>query len=382
MACLFLMIFVGCRAETAVPTPTPIATQTAPPPTPQPPATSNQPLPFMRGVDVSFLPMIERCNGRFRQNQEAVDALAFMAAQGVNFVRLRLWVNPADGANGLEDVLALARRAHDLNLGLLLDFHFSDTWADPEHQTKPAAWADLPFADLQTAVTNHTRTTLAALHAQGTPPDVIQLGNEITYGFLWPDGRIGPGYEENWPQFAALLSAAQAGAAASFPGADQIPILLHLHTGGDLGQSRWFFDHLTAQNVPFDQIGLSFYPWWHGSLLDLQTNMNGLASRYGKPIVVVETAYPWTLDWADLVHNPVGEADQLLVGYPATRRGQAGFLLDVRTAVSQLPQNLGAGFFYWAPEAITTPACGSSWENLALFDFAGEALPAWQAFAP
>lgn len=336
----------------------------------------------MRGVDVSSLPMIERCNGRFTNNGIEQDPLAFMAAQGVNFVRLRLWVDPADGASGLAELLTLAQRLKALELGLLLDFHFSDSWADPEHQTKPAAWAALSFAELQTAVTQHTRTAIAALHAQGTPPDVVQLGNEITGGFLWPDGRLGPGYEENWPQFAALLTAAHAGVAASFPGADQIPILLHSHTGGDLGQSRWFFDNLTVHNVPFDQIGLSFYPWWHGSLLDLQTNMNGLASRYGKPIVVVETAYPWTLDWADTLHNPVGEADQLLVGYPAIRRGQAGFVGDVRTAVTQIPQNLGAGFFYWAPEAITTPDCGSSWENLALFDFSGEALPAWQAFAP
>ncbi|MCA9918054.1 MAG: glycosyl hydrolase 53 family protein [Anaerolineales bacterium] len=383
-----MLIFVGCQAETAVPTPTSTLTPTAtvlstatPQPTVTPPPTAT-PLSFMRGVDVSFLPMIEQCNGRFTQNHEAVDALAFMAAQGVNFVRLRLWVNPADGANGLEDVLALAQRAHDLDLGLLLDFHFSDTWADPEHQTKPTAWADLPFADLQTAVTNHTRTTLVALHDQGTAPDVIQLGNEITNGFLWPDGRIGPGYEDNWQQFADLLKAAHVGVAQSFPGADRIPIMIHSHTGGDWETSSWFFDNLLAQNVPFDQIGLSFYPWWHGSLLDLQTNLDGLAARFGKPIVVVETAYPWTLDWADDVHNPVGEAGQLLPGYPASEQGQLTFLWDVRTAVTQLPHNLGAGFFYWAPDAITAPDCGSVWENVALFDFAGEALPGWQAFAP
>lgn len=336
----------------------------------------------MRGVDLSFLPMIEQCNGRFTHEAVAQDALAFMAAQGVNFVRLRLWVDPADGASGLAEVLGMAQRAKALDLGLLLDFHFSDTWADPANQTKPAAWAELTFAELETAVTDHTRTAIAALHAQGTPPDVIQLGNEIANGFLWPDGRLGTGIEDNWPQFAALLNAARTGVAQSFASADQIPIMIHIETGGDLGRSRWFFDNLTAQNVPFDQIGLSFYPWWHGSLLDLQTNMNGLVSRYGKPIVVVETAYPWTLDWADELHNPVGEVGQLLSGYPATRRGQAAFVEDVRTAVTQLPQNLGAGFFYWAPDTITTPACGSAWENLALFEFTGEALPAWQAFAP
>ncbi len=336
----------------------------------------------MRGVDVSILPMMEQCNGRFTQNGSEVESLAFMTAQGVNFVRLRVWVNPADGASGLDEVLGVAQRAKAHDLGLMIDFHYSDTWADPGNQTKPAAWADLTFAELQTAVTNHTRTVISALHAQGTPPDVIQLGNEITNGFLWPDGRLGAGYEDNWPQFAALLNVAQAGVAQSFPGADQIPIMIHIDSGGDLGRSRWFFDNLTAQSVPFDQIGLSFYSWWHGNFLDLQQNMAGLASRYGKPIVVVETAYPWTLAWADDVHNPVGEEGQLLTGYPATKRGQAAFVADVRTAVTQVPQNLGAGFFYWAPDYITTPDCGSLWENLALFDFAGEALPAWQAFAP
>jgi arabinogalactan endo-1,4-beta-galactosidase len=336
----------------------------------------------MRGVDASFLPMIERCNGRFTSDGIEKEAMAFMAAQGVNFVRLRVWVDPTDGASGLDEVLDLARRAKLLNLGLLIDFHYSDTWADPANQTKPVAWTDLTFADLQTSVTQHTRTVISTLFAQGTPPDVVQLGNEIANGFLWPDGRLGQGYEDNWAQFAALLHAGRAGVAASYAGAEHIPIMIHIDTGGDLGRSRWFFDNLLQQNVPFDQIGLSFYPWWHGTLLDLQTNMAGLVSRYGKPIVVVETAYPWTLAWADEDHNPVGLETQLHPGYPANVRGQAVFLLDVRTAVQQLPHNLGAGFFYWAPDYITTPNCGSVWENLALFDFEGEALPAWQAFAP
>lgn len=336
----------------------------------------------MRGADVSILPMIERCDGRFLHNGIEQDGLALMAAQGVNFVRLRVWVNPADGASGLDEVLAMAQRAKALDLGLLIDFHYSDTWADPGNQLKPRDWRDLSFAELQTAVTDHTRTVITALYAQDTPPDVVQLGNEISNGFLWPDGRLGQGYEDNWPQFAALLNAARAGVIASHPTAAQIPIMIHIDPGGDLGRSRWFFDNLVEQDVPFDQIGLSYYPWWHGSLQDLQMNMNGLAERYSKPIVVVETAYPWTLDWHDDVQNVVGLETQMHPGYPATLRGQAAFLEDLRTAVTQLPNNLGVGFFYWAPDYIATPNCGSVWENLALFNFESEALLAWNAFAP
>ena len=379
-------MLVACQIESANPAATlpsghPSPTQTVSTIATSHPAPASA-LPFMRGVDVSILPMIEQCNGRFLQQGIAQDGLELMADQGVNFVRLRVWVNPSNGASGLAEMLSMARRTKALNLGLLIDFHYSDTWADPGNQLKPRAWRDDSFAELETAVTDHTRTVITALYDQGTPPDMVQLGNEIANGFLWPDGRLGKGYEDNWPQFAALLKAGRAGVAASFPGASQIPIMIHIESGGSLGVSRWFFDNLTSQNVPFDLIGLSYYPWWHGSLLDLQTNISGLAKTYGKPIVVVETAYPWTLAWQDETHNVVGLESQLHPGYPATVRGQAAFLIDLKTAVQQLPDGLGAGFFYWAPDYISTLDCGSVWENLALFNFESAALPAWQAFAP
>lgn len=383
---LLILLLLGCQPETAEPFTPPSPTKTLPTTTPQSIATNHYPhapdLPFMRGVDVSILPMIERCNGRFYHNNIAQDGLEFMAAQGVNFIRLRVWVHPANGASGLDEVLSMAQRAKSLNLGVLIDFHYSDSWADPSQQTKPAAWADLSGTSLETAVTDHTRTVITALYQQGTPPDIVQLGNEITNGILWPDGRLSEGNEENWSQFAALLRAGSTGVASSFPNADQIPIMLHIDSGGNQAVSHWFFDHIEEENVLYDMIGLSFYPWWHGSLEDLQNNMTMLVERYDKPIVVVETAYPWTLSWQDDTHNLVGLDSQLHIGYPASVDGQAAFLGDLKTAVQQLPNNLGAGFFYWAPDYISTSACGSVWENLALFDFNGESLPAWHIFAP
>ena len=184
----------------------------------------------------------------------------------------------------------------------------------------------------------------------------------------------------NWPQLATLLKAGIAGARDSLSGGEQIAIVLHIDTGGNNVTSRWFFDHVVAQQVPFDLIGLSYYPWWQGTLGDLQANVNDLAVRYGKPIVLAETAYPWTLAWADNTPNLVGSTDQLLAGYPASVAGQRAFLMAVQNVVRQIPNGLGRGFFYWAPEAISTPGFGSVWENVALFDFQGRALDSLAAF--
>lgn len=373
----------------------------ASPGVPRPPAATRR---FLHGADVSFLPQVEAGGGVFRAGNEPADLLAILRARGIDTVRLRLWHAPAGGGapaadsaaiaspaapaaapSSLASTLALAARARAAGCDVLLDLHFSDTWADPGHQAKPAAWAALPFAALADSVRAYVRDVLAAFAARGAPPVIVQLGNEITAGLLWDDGRAGGAFDTQaqWDNLAVLLKAAAAGVrdAAGPSGARRPEIMLHFDRGGDNAGARRCLDNLVARGVAFDLIGLSFYPWWHGTLADLEANLADLAPRYGKDLVVVETAYPWTLAWFDETHNQVGLPSQLLPGYPATPAGQRAFLADLLAIVRSAPQGRGRGVFWWAPEWIASPRFGSAWENAALFDQGGRALPALDAFA-
>jgi len=336
---------------------------------------------FVKGSDVSSLPQVEDGGGIFTESGEPGDALEILAAHGVDFVRLRIWHTPADGYCGFEKTMDMAARASALGLRLLLDFHYSDTWADPGKQYKPAAWAGLTTAELADSVYRYTRDVVTALISQNTRPDWVQIGNEITCGMLWDNGLVCNTWDNpaQWIQLRALVKAGIDGVHDAAAG-DSIATMIHFADGGDNGGCIWFFDNLLAEGVEFDLIGLSFYPWWHGTLDDLSYNINDLAARYGKRIVVVETAYPFTLGWNDDTHNLVGLESQLLDGYPATAEGQRDFISDLIDTVRNVPGGLGIGIFYWEPAWIAGPPPGSGWENLALFDFAGEVLPSISAF--
>ncbi len=329
---------------------------------------------FVLGVDASFLQRIEDSGGVYFSDGLPADALAIFQSHGVNYVRLRLWHTPGSGYNNLNQTMLMAQRVKSRGMGLVLDLHYSDTWADPSHQVKPAAWASLSFNELITAVHDYTQNVVTALKNKGALPDIIQIGNETTYGCLWDDGRVGGSFEGNWSQFAALLNAAIAGVNDSLDAGQSVRIMPHIDRGGDNATCRWFFDNILARGVTFDIIGLSFYPWWHGTLTELQQNLDDLAVRYEKEIIVVETAYPWTLDWFDGTNNIVGLSSQLHVGFPATVEGQRDFLCTLTNIVRDAPQDKGIGLMYWAPDWISTAGMGSAWENLALFDFGGHAL--------
>jgi len=335
------------------------------------------------GADVSFLPQVEAGGGVFQQDDVPTDLFTILKAHGIDTIRLRLWHSPDDGHSGLAETVALAERAVAAGFDLLLDFHYSDTWADPGHQSKPAAWAGLPFSVLADSVRAYTRDVLAIFATHDATPTLVQLGNEITPGLLWDDGRVDGAFDipAQWAQLADLLQAAVAGVDDALPGGQRPEIMIHIDRGGNNAGARWFLDSLLAQSVEFDLIGLSYYPWWHGTLTDLEINLDDLATRYGKDLMVVETAYPWTLEWFDDTHNPVGLPEHLLPGYPATPAGQAAFLTAVLEIVNEVPESRGRGVFWWAPEWITSPGFGSSWENVALFDNTGEVLPALQVFA-
>jgi len=257
-----------------------------------PPTT--KPIERMIGADISFLPQIESGAGRFFgsgkffEDGQVVDAIELLKRHGFNAIRLRIFVNPENeggyspelGFCGLDSTLSMARRIKDAGMGFLLDFHYSDYWADPQQQNKPLAWADLDYETLKDSVQSYTSAVLRAMEGQGTLPDMGQIGNEVNHGLLWPDGHIA-----NLDQLAGLLQAGADGAEAVNP---DMPIMMHIALGGQNDEARFWLDNMIARGVKFDIIGLSFYPRWHGTLEDLYGNLHDLIERYNKPINVVE----------------------------------------------------------------------------------------------
>jgi len=307
-----------------------------------------------------------------------------LADHGANFVRLRLWVDPPGGYSNLSSVLEMARRARAAGMRILLDFHYSDFWADPQTQNTPAAWQGQDLATLANTVRTYTRDVLAALVAQGTPAEMVQIGNEIRNGMLWPTGWADAWSGAGWDKLGTLLRAGVAGAAQA-PGRTP-KIVIHFDQGGDNAFSRVFYDRVVEQAVPFDAIGLSYYPFWHGSITQLRTNLDDLAVRYGKAVMIVETQYGWTLDNGDELGNFLWEASQVVPGYPVSPGGQLAFVSDLVSALAAVPGGRGAGIFYWQPEWIPgvgwTPGAGTPNDNLTMFDFSGQALPAVQLADP
>jgi arabinogalactan endo-1,4-beta-galactosidase len=209
---------------------------------------------------------------------------------------------------------------------------------------------------------------------------MVQIGNEITQGMLWPEGKNEPGFAN----LAALLEQGYRAVKESSP---TTQVMLHLDNGGKNELYRWWFDHIIEQEVPFDLIGASYYPYWHGTLADLQVNLDDIARRYSKDILVVETAYPFTVEDKDACENVIYSNES--PGYPFTPLGQAKILADIMTVVRAVPDGHGLGIMWW--EATWTavpgngwdpavPSCGNNWENQALFDYHNRPLPAMGLF--
>jgi arabinogalactan endo-1,4-beta-galactosidase len=334
------------------------------------------------GADLSTLPALEYYGASYSRGGFERSALAILRSAGIDVVRMRLWHTPADPWQGVDSVVAFAERAHDLGFKLLLDIHYSDTWADPEHQELPAVWQSLDFPQLRDSVYHYTNHVILRCRDAGALPAAVQIGNEIGGGMLWDWGRVGGAFDtpQQWLQLTNLLNAGIAGVRDSLPQSDWPAIIIHHQSGGDTGACQWFFDHLIAHEVPFDVIGISYYPWWHGGLDALSANLTALGSRYGRSVQIVETAYPWTTGWCDNQQNVVGAGTPLLPGFPATVSGQARFLDSLRQRVVAVPNLMNPLICLWEPAWIPTPAYGSPWENLALFDCNGNALEALDVF--
>jgi arabinogalactan endo-1,4-beta-galactosidase len=321
---------------------------------------------FIRAADISFLPEIESTNTVFYHNNAVENPLITLKNAGCNTIRLRIWKNPATNHSGLTEVKALAQRVKQAGMKVWLTVHYSDTWADPGNQTKPNEWNSLLFSELKNNVTQYTSTILSEIQ-----PDIIQIGNEINDGFLFPEGKL----STNENQCKELLQAAATVIRSQAPNAK-----IMLHYAGITG-SDWFFSKVST--IDYDYIGISYYPIWHGkNLTTLQNTLTSLSTTYNKKILIAETAYPFTLNWNDWTNNIIGLQNQLIPEYPASPLGQKNFLLAIKNIVKQIPN--GIGFCYWGTEWIayrgSEATNGSTWENQALWNFNNQSLPALEAF--
>ena len=331
--------------------------------------------PFISGVDISMLKQVEENGGLFYENGNQIDPIQLFKDKGINTARIKIWHTPSLNYNNLESVLEIANRANSVGLDLLLDFHYSDTWADPSNQTKPSAWVDLTFAILCDSVEQYSRHVITKLKNQNTLPKYVQIGNETDCGLLWPDGYVcdESNNDSQWNKLRELFMHAIEGVNSALDAQDTLEIISHVSSGGN-----WFFNNLIGEGVNIDILSISYYPMWHGTLTDLNQNMNELGNGFQKPVLVVETAYPFTLQWNDNTNNILGLETQLLENYEASEEGQFSFLHDLITLVDE--NNYGLGICYWAPDWISTNQFGSPWENQALFGFDGELLDAISVF--
>ena len=312
-------------------------------------------LAFAKGADVSWLPQMEATGYRFYDTDgKEKDCLQLLKERGMNTIRLRVFVNPSqDKASGhcsKEETVAMALRAQKAKMRIMIDFHYSDTWADPAKQAKPAAWANLSFDALQNKVYEHTFDVLTTLKKAGVTPEWVQVGNEIPGGMLWPDGST-----NNWAQLAQLLNK---GYEATKAVNAKIKVIVHVDEGNNNEKFRCFFDKATEHQVKYDVIGLSYYPFWikkdySETIADLQKNLNDMASRYQKEVMVVE----------------VGGVDEQV-------QNTKELLAATIKAVRAVPNNKGLGVLYWEPQGA------KSWSGygLSAWQQDGKPSPALDAF--
>lgn len=375
---------------------------------------------WINGADVSTLLEEEKCGAKFYDGNGAEDLFSILKRYGVNSIRLRLWNNPYDneghpygaGTNDFENTAILAERAIKAGMNWLLDFHYSDFWADPGKQFVPKAWALLDAEGLVKAVYEYTFDTLSRFKERGLAPFMVQVGNEITNGCLWPLGNRMYGkpaeYNGEKPYFNPILKdILNAGIKAVREVLPEALVMLHLDNGGKNALYRdWFDGYFAAGGVDFDVIGLSYYPLWHGRLSALKNNMDDISKRYGKELIVDEVSAVFSLeDYAeyegrdpkDRKGSPIKPEMIEMMDFPMTPEGQSDFMKAVIDVIKEVPDGLGKGFYYWEPAWVPVPGCGwatdeallythekgpggNEWANQALFDYAGNALPALTVF--
>ncbi len=355
---------------------------------------------FVYGMDISSLPsLIKQGLKAFKNEEEVLDVLK---DSGVNTIRLRLYVDPftreglpyGGGQNDLASTVAFAKKIRDKGLDILLDFHYSDFWADPGKQTLPKAWEGQNFDTLTQQIYDYTREVLMTFKQNSIVIKYIQTGNEITNGMMWPAAKL---YEKDtkiaggFTRLGRLLKAAKDAIDEVMP---HVETIIHLDRGGDKALYQDWFTHINNTGLAYDVIGLSYYPYWHGSLKDLKENIENIRINFAKKVMVMETAYAYKDEIKDapLVMN----TQQLNTQdgwppYPFTQKGQLDFMKDLLTMLFDLKVE---GLFYWEPAWLyvkgdtwatkegreyikeTDKKDGNEWANQALFDEDGQPNPA------
>ena len=310
---------------------------------------------FAKGADVGWLPQMEATGYKFYDSDgNEKDCLRLLKDRGMNSIRLRVWVNPNDdkasGHCSKDETVSMALRAQKMGFRIMIDFHYSDSWADPAKQFKPKAWEKHSFPELLNDVYNHTFEVISAIKKAGVTPEWVQIGNEIPGGILWPDGST-----NHWNQLGQLLNKGYDAVKAVDK---NIKVIVHVDEGNNNAKFRTFFDNATKQKVRYDVIGMSYYPFWIKKdytevIADLELNLNDMVKRYGKEVMVVEIG---------------GEDDKVENTYQ--------LLATAIKAVKNVPNNKGLGVFYWEPEGA------ASWShyNLSAWQADGKPSPALDAF--
>jgi len=335
---------------------------------------------FIAGADLSLLAYFETNGIVYADNGQPGDAIQILKNHGINCIRLRLFTSsaaqaqadPYDYINNLAYTVPLAVRVKTNGLQFMLDFHYSDTWADPGHQATPAAWAGLTFAQLVPQMRSYNSNAIAAFAAAGAMPDYVQIGNEITDGMLWTNGQLTGMWSSSnpsWIRLGQLMTNAIQGIrdAANAAGAPMPKIVVHIDRGGDWNTTKSFFDNLNAQGVPYDIIGESYYPFYHGPYTNLANCVTNAAKRYGKPIFIAETDFPYIFSTN-------------IYGIPATTNGQVQFVVTLAQIVKSAPSNLGAGIFWWGAEYQYPNANQAGVGTRSFFGSDANLLPAAVAF--
>lgn len=350
---------------------------------------------FIKGADVSIMPELERNGTKFYDNGIEQDGLTILKNHGVNWIRVRIWNNPyvvgpegVGGGNTDEaKAIEIAKRAKALGMKVLVDFHYSDFWVDPGQQKKPDAWKNDSGDKLVDDVYAYTAKVMQDFNAQGVTPDMVQVGNELNNGMLWPEAQLTEDNPNGYKFLAKLLNAGLQ-AVHDNDKDNKVKTMIHL-AGVDVNLYHTFFDNLIVKNKvnDFDIIGMSFYPFWHGTMDDLKNTMNDVSAKYNKDVIAVETAFGYTLEDADFEKNNFGTNEEKVSGYKATVQGQATGLRDVMATVASVNDNRGLGIFYWAPDWVINEKVGwksngggNGWDNLTLFDTKGNALESMDTF--
>jgi arabinogalactan endo-1,4-beta-galactosidase len=317
-----------------------------PDPGPPPPPAST----FAKGADISWLTEMEAAGRKF-YNSAGVEqeCIALLKSLGMNTIRLRVWVNPAGGWNNSADVVAKAVRAKSNGMRIMIDFHYSDIWADPGHQVKPAAWASQNLTALQASVFSHTVNVLTDLKNAGITPEWVQVGNETNDGLLWPEGKA----STNMANFTTLINSGYDAVKSISPTSK---VIVHVSNGWDNSLFRWLFDGLKDHGGKWDVTGMSLYPTpanWSTLNSQCLANMNDMVGRYGKEVMVVEVGMSW---------------DQAVASQ--------SFLTDLIAKTKSVPGNKGLGVLYWEPQAY------NGWQGYTLgaFDNSGKPTVALNAF--